>query len=190
MEMNIPVVRPEWVEGCEREGRIVGVRGYYLGADPKLRMVGPPTGGQGSPQVGQGGSERSLPQREREQQQQQQPQPPVTPFPGAVGGGEEDERRGEKEAERRDSQPPNVPAKDTPAVRGEGEEEEEEAVSPVAVGGEDTRQRISTASDSGDVSPEEKEGEEEEARSDAADDGGSTPATATGSQAGFSEVQL
>ncbi|KZF20809.1 BRCT domain-containing protein, partial [Xylona heveae TC161] len=29
-EMNIPVVRPEWVEGCEREGRVVGVRGYYL----------------------------------------------------------------------------------------------------------------------------------------------------------------
>lgn len=39
-EMNIPVVRPEWVEGCEREGKIVGVRGYYLDADPKLRQVG------------------------------------------------------------------------------------------------------------------------------------------------------
>ena len=38
--MNIPVVRPEWVEGCEREGRIVGVRGYYLNADPRLRQVG------------------------------------------------------------------------------------------------------------------------------------------------------
>lgn len=40
VEMNIPVVRPEWVEGCEREGKIVGVRGYYLDADPKLRQVG------------------------------------------------------------------------------------------------------------------------------------------------------
>jgi chitin biosynthesis protein CHS5 len=39
-EMNIPVVRPEWVEGCEREGRIVGVRGYYLDANPKDRQVG------------------------------------------------------------------------------------------------------------------------------------------------------
>ena len=37
---NIPVVRPEWVEGCEREGRIVGVRGYYLDANPKHREVG------------------------------------------------------------------------------------------------------------------------------------------------------
>lgn len=40
VEMNIPVVRPEWIEGCEREGKIVGVRGYYLDADPKLRQVG------------------------------------------------------------------------------------------------------------------------------------------------------
>lgn len=49
VEMNIPVVRPEWVEGCEREGRIVGVRGYYLNADPKLRQVGQGIG-LGSPQ--------------------------------------------------------------------------------------------------------------------------------------------
>lgn len=40
VDMNIPVVRPEWIEGCEREGKIVGVRGYYLDADPKLRSVG------------------------------------------------------------------------------------------------------------------------------------------------------
>ena len=40
VEMNIPVVRPEWIEGCEREGRIVGVRGYYLDANPKDRKVG------------------------------------------------------------------------------------------------------------------------------------------------------
>ncbi|KAL8936910.1 MAG: hypothetical protein Q9216_004689 [Gyalolechia sp. 2 TL-2023] len=49
VEMNIPVVRPEWIEGCEREGRIVGVRGYYLNADPKLRQVGQGVGLQ-SPQ--------------------------------------------------------------------------------------------------------------------------------------------
>lgn len=35
--MNIPVVRPEWVEACEQEGTIVSVRGYYLNADPKFR---------------------------------------------------------------------------------------------------------------------------------------------------------
>ncbi|KAI1006370.1 hypothetical protein K3495_g1849 [Podosphaera aphanis] len=39
VEMNIPVVRPEWVEGCERGGRIVGVRQYYLDADPGQRQI-------------------------------------------------------------------------------------------------------------------------------------------------------
>lgn len=39
VDMNIPVVRPEWIEGCEREGKITGVRAYYLDADPKDRVV-------------------------------------------------------------------------------------------------------------------------------------------------------
>lgn len=43
VEMNIPVVVPDWVKGCQRDGRIVGVRGYYLNADPKLRQVAPMT---------------------------------------------------------------------------------------------------------------------------------------------------
>ncbi|KAJ9635419.1 hypothetical protein H2199_008422 [Coniosporium tulheliwenetii] len=59
LEMNVPVVVPDWVKGCEREGRIVGVRGYYLNADPRLRQVGP------------GVSEQ------RQQQQQQQPRTPA-----------------------------------------------------------------------------------------------------------------
>lgn len=44
VEMNIPVVRPEWIEGCEREGTIVSVRGYYLNADPKTRQIGQAAG--------------------------------------------------------------------------------------------------------------------------------------------------
>lgn len=46
VEMNVPVVVPDWVKGCEREGRVVGVRGYYLDADPKLRNVGSGVAGQ------------------------------------------------------------------------------------------------------------------------------------------------
>lgn len=41
VEMNIPVVVPEWVNACESEGTIVSVRGYYLNADPKTRQLGP-----------------------------------------------------------------------------------------------------------------------------------------------------
>jgi hypothetical protein len=62
VENNIPVVVPDWVLGCEREGRIVGVRGYYLNADPRLRNVGP-------------GASQQPPQQAQPQQQQQQQQP-------------------------------------------------------------------------------------------------------------------
>ncbi|KAI0118392.1 chitin biosynthesis protein [Nemania sp. FL0031] len=41
VEMNIPVVRPEWVNACEESGRIFGVTKYYLDA---LRP-GPPSEG-------------------------------------------------------------------------------------------------------------------------------------------------
>jgi hypothetical protein len=68
-ENNIPIVVPDWIIGCEREGRIVGVRGYYLNADPRLRTVGP-------------GSSQAPPQQQPQQQQQQpttSPRTEVTP---------------------------------------------------------------------------------------------------------------
>ncbi|KAH0556268.1 hypothetical protein GP486_005801 [Trichoglossum hirsutum] len=75
VEMNIPVVRPEWVEGCEREGRIVGVRGYYLNADPRLRQIG-----QGMGVQNQEGRPSTQNRNSRTQQQpspqQHQPSPP------------------------------------------------------------------------------------------------------------------
>lgn len=67
VETNIPVVRPEWIEGCERDGRIVGVRSYYLNADPRLR------------QAGQGVGQTRLPPPQ--QQPQPQAQPPQTRSP-------------------------------------------------------------------------------------------------------------
>lgn len=41
VELNVPVVVPDWIKGCEREGRLVGVRAYYLDANPKDRQMGP-----------------------------------------------------------------------------------------------------------------------------------------------------
>jgi chitin biosynthesis protein CHS5 len=69
LEMNIPVVRPEWIEGCEREGRIVGVRGYYLDANPKQRQVGSnpliskAAAGSSNVSIGAKGSQTNLPER-------------------------------------------------------------------------------------------------------------------------------
>ena len=48
VEMNIPVVRPEWVEACEKQGRILGVTKFYLDA---LRP-GPPSDEVSPPQSG------------------------------------------------------------------------------------------------------------------------------------------
>ncbi|EFQ98317.1 chitin biosynthesis protein CHS5 [Nannizzia gypsea CBS 118893] len=85
VEMNIPVVRPEWVEGCEREGTIVSVRGYYLNADPKLRQIGPGVGAQQNKK----NSILSLPTHGRQNSMatsrsspENNQNPPVTPFPG------------------------------------------------------------------------------------------------------------
>jgi chitin biosynthesis protein CHS5 len=36
-EMNVPIVVVDWIEACQRQGRIIGVRGYYLDDDPALR---------------------------------------------------------------------------------------------------------------------------------------------------------
>lgn len=58
-ELNVPIVVPDWVKGCEREGRLVGVRGYYLDADPKLRQMGPSTHQQRA-------SVTSIPERARD----------------------------------------------------------------------------------------------------------------------------
>jgi hypothetical protein len=66
VESNIPVVVPDWVKGCEAEGRIVGVRQYYLDADPRLRTMPNMVTSSG--------------QQQQQQQQQQRPgTPPQTP---------------------------------------------------------------------------------------------------------------
>lgn len=131
-EMNIPIVRPEWVEGCEREGRIVGVRGYYLNADPRLRQVGPGVGMQQQQQ-----QQTSRPQqRERTESQrtvpvqQQQQQAPPTPLqsssqiqpPPSLSP-----RPSSNDSEK--GLPPPLPAKDAPSKQESVSGEEDEGIS-------------------------------------------------------------
>ncbi|CRG86180.1 Cell fusion protein cfr1 [Talaromyces islandicus] len=145
VEMNIPVVRPEWVDACESEGTIVGVRGYYLNADPKHRQLGP----------------RQTAQQQQQQQQQQRqetettisdtatpptenqlnlpsrpgpeetPEGPPTPFPGAPT-----EMNGAPEGEEEEKALPPPPPKDEEVemqkengekeTEDEGQDEEED----------------------------------------------------------------
>ncbi|KAF7852755.1 uncharacterized protein EAF02_012154 [Botrytis sinoallii] len=100
VEMNIPVVRPEWVEGCERGGRIVGVRQYYLDADPKQRQIvsnTPP-------------AQPAQAEPPREQVTTPTTSPPPTNTNGTNG----------------QTVPPTPPAKDTPKPEKEEREKEKE----------------------------------------------------------------
>lgn len=117
VEMNIPVVVPEWVDACESEGTIVSVRGYYLNADPKARHMGPiqattqhqrTTSTVTSPpddQTAQSGNGSPAPQEADESREQ-----PATPFPGAVTDQPIAEEREVSSDDERS--PPTPPAKD------------------------------------------------------------------------------
>lgn len=109
VEMNVPVVVPDWIKGCEREGKIVGVRGYYLDADPKLRQMGPSTHQQrGSVSSATAPPHRDSPRIEhtpptperpthgnREQEAPTSPAEPPTPPPKTV-----DQRLAEESTEQ------------------------------------------------------------------------------------------
>lgn len=146
VEMNLPVVRPEWLDACEAEGTIVGVRGYYLNADPKHRQLGP----------------RQVPQ------QQQQPAPesvvseattppasshsnlpvhnapaaipegPPTPFPG--GPTEVTAAEIQPEHEDDHSEPPVPPPKDEPTEDVKDDEKDEVGESGDHEEAEDTKE--------------------------------------------------
>lgn len=39
-QLNIPIVRPDWLKACEEKRRLVNVHQYYLSADPRLMPPG------------------------------------------------------------------------------------------------------------------------------------------------------
>ncbi|EXJ86346.1 hypothetical protein A1O3_03297 [Capronia epimyces CBS 606.96] len=114
-EMNIPVVRPEWVEGCEREGRIIGVRGYYLDADPKQRQVG------SNPSLSGNRSSLSAPAAPATAPQQASiPQRPKDPTPNSPD--RESTVSGEPGPELH---PPSPPQKELPPTPADVDEDED-----------------------------------------------------------------
>lgn len=114
-EMNIPVVRPEWLEGCEREGKIIGVRGYYLDADPKQRQVG------SNPSLSGARSSISTPAP----QLSNVPQRPKEPIPATPD--RESTASGEPGPEVLPTPPPQKELPPTPAVEDAEESEDDEA---------------------------------------------------------------
>lgn len=114
-EMNIPVVRPEWIEGCEREGRIIGVRGYYLDADPRQRQVG------SNPSLSANRSSISA-QAAPAPQQANIPERPKDPTPKSPD--QESTVSGEPGPEVHPTSPPAPPEKELPPPPANKDEEE------------------------------------------------------------------
>lgn len=162
VEMNIPVVRPEWVEGCERGGRIVGVRQYYLDADPRQRQM---------PEV----------QQTTQPAEQARESPLQSPNPDTQANG----------ANGSQAVPPTPPAKDTPKREGEeesseDEDEEEENKSTIQ---DEQKVRVEDR-DQHKVAlrPAESAPEEEEQKKEPAEEGSS--GTDTPGQSSFQDVAL
>ncbi|EPS28445.1 hypothetical protein PDE_03391 [Penicillium oxalicum 114-2] len=131
VEMNIPVVVPEWVDACESEGTIVGVRDYYLNADPKARKLGTLHGSHQRTTSTMSTTSTVNPGRPSLQPppiQEEGPaptEPPLTPFPGGDMSGQpqakDEEVSSEDEAE---VPPPPPPPKDEEDPESEREDKD------------------------------------------------------------------
>lgn len=117
VEMNIPVVRPEWVEACEKNGRILGVTKFYLDA---VRPVP---------------EERTAPPAEKELPPQPKAETPAAETGEASGaqrkeeGGEEAEESSESEEEQETEKVRSGGAEEQ-KVRAEDRDEQNLAVRP------------------------------------------------------------
>lgn len=118
VEQNVPVVRPEWVEGCERGGRIVGVRQYYLDADPRQRQI--PQG------------EVHTASLVAPPEQKKEPAPASTPSPPQT----------EAQSSTSDARPPTPPAKDEAKKEESSDEDEEDQEEEKTVIQEEQKVRV------------------------------------------------
>ncbi|KAG0644597.1 hypothetical protein HOY80DRAFT_1006811 [Tuber brumale] len=127
-EMNIPVVRPEWLHACEKEGRIVGVRQFYLGVDVSRMRQGlqqqgsrppqhrptqsmtesPATTPVATPVAERRDSRHEIPTVERRETRQESPTP-ITKHEEEEGGEDprkdEDKKGGAKEEQKEEKTP-------------------------------------------------------------------------------------
>ncbi|KAI1079562.1 BRCA1 C terminus domain-containing protein [Whalleya microplaca] len=97
VEMNIPVVRPEWVDACEKTGRILGVTKFYLDA---LRP-GPPSSLEESRNVTSPTvTQKDLPAAPTENGDKSKEAEEKEKDEESSGDDEEEEDEGEKEGEK------------------------------------------------------------------------------------------
>lgn len=190
-EMNIPVVRPEWVDACEKTGRILGVTKFYLDA------VRPPPGDEAA---ASGASSAPTPASVASPRPQKDlPLPPAAdgadggPSSGAGSSGEDGPRRKE-EAVGGDEQ------QEEDSEEEEEEEEEEEGVEEkTRSGGQDEQKMRVEERDEQNLPSRPKptvEDDDEEDDEDEAEDGreagaaGSKEGKSPGDGSSFQDVAL
>ncbi len=103
VELNIPVVRPEWVEACEQNGRILGVTKFYLDAP------------QPGPASSAAGSDRPPSHQQQPPAAAQKDLPPAPASAGSSTRREDDEDEPPKTAQRKEE-----------GVEGEGDDDEDD----------------------------------------------------------------
>ncbi|KAK8251666.1 hypothetical protein IWZ00DRAFT_523353 [Phyllosticta capitalensis] len=209
VEMNIPVVVPDWVKACEREGRIVGVRQYYINADPRLRQIGPPAGQQQQQQQQQGQATHG---RSHSMQQNQKSPPMPSPQLGITPPTPEQARKeptngtgngsgtnmvtvAEKDpADASESEPPAPPPKDENAgePNASADETNDEAKDTEKVDLDATPRAEEPAKESEDSETKSKKSEEAEAATDKRLEAGEPDdvGDVSPSQGSFQDVEL
>lgn len=136
VEMNIPVVRPEWVDACEKNGRILGVTKFYLDA----MRPGPPSEEQPTPPAVQKPTPETPSQEtpaaeepSKAEETEEKPAPP--PKDGDDETEESDEEADEPEQKAKpeaEQKSMGVQEQDEQKVRLEDKEEQKVALRPAA----------------------------------------------------------
>lgn len=146
VENNIPVVRPEWVDACEKGGRILGVTKFYLDAvrpgpptpgenpaSPQKDLPAPPPEHTQSPQP-QSQPRASTQSPSQQRQSVQSPPPnnggdPASPAARASTSGDDKQNSDEDDEEEDDNklteQKTRVPGDDEQKMRLEDKEEQQ-----------------------------------------------------------------
>ena len=182
VESNIPVVRPEWVEACEKSGRILGVTKFYLDA----MKPGPPV-------------EESTPPPPPEKEEKSLPVPPSQNGESASRSDEKlDEKTREEEKEKKETQENGGKRSSSDSSSGDDEDvevEQKAKTSPqeeqkVRFEDKEEQKVALRPASNGESSKLEQDDKEEKSEDDGAADESTAKATPTPDGASFQEVEL
>lgn len=183
VEQNIPVVRPEWVAACEKNGRILGVTKFYLDA----MRPGPPEEQTTTPVVPQAqpAAAPAAPPANTEGEASNGKDEEQKPEVPKKSGDEEDDE--DDEDDDRDNEPEQKAiAESEPKARAPEEEEQK-----VRLEDKEEHQVALRQKQEGDTAKNgaEEDEEDEEDDEDKGDQAGKKPAT-TPDGASFQEISL